>query len=260
MSFAAAMVMAEARRRRDDRGRYMEDGSSRNEMAYNEGGAGGEMRRGGRRNEIAYNEGRQGDQMRRGERGSRNEMGGEGYFAWDGNYPMPYLTPERYGRPEMENDGNITDMREYERRRNMRPSSHMGKDWREKTERQNRIGFGEHDEDEEDEDDEDEKLNREQAEKWVREMKTPDDKPLQPVAMSEIQRIAPNYGIEGEHKLVEFWLVTNMMKSDYQDMGAKYAGNAVDFYAGLAKDWLHDKDAVPNKLKMYKKYIAQKEK
>lgn len=247
MSFAAAMVMAEARRRRDDRGRFMQDGQ---EDSYAESNQDRTMRRGERRNTPAYNE----------QEGRQPQMGGGGYFAWDGNYPMPYLTPERYGRPGMENESNITDMREYERRRNMRPSSHMGKDWQQKAEHQNRIGFGEHDEDDDDDDDEDEKLTREQADKWVREMKTPDDKPLQPVPMSEIQRIAPNYGIEGEHKLVEFWLVVNMMKSDYQDMGAKYAGNAVDFYAGLAKDWLHDKDAVPNKLKMYKKYIAQKEK
>lgn len=252
MSFAAAMVMAEGRRRRDDQGRFMQGDQTANysenrrigmPIHYSEGNQRETMRQEGQRNANAYNEG--------------GEMGGEGYFAWDGNYPTPYLTPERYGRPGMRDDGNITDMRDYERRRSMGAMNHMGKDWSRKAEHHGRIGFGENDDD--DDDEKGEKLTREKAEKWVRNMRTTDDKPLQPISMAEAQRIAPNYGITGEHKMLEFWVVINMMKSDYQTTGQKYASGAVDFYAGLAKDWLEDRDAVEDKMAMYKKYIVKKD-
>lgn len=303
MSTAAMMLVqaAEARRRRDEKGRYMGDdqesqyagysamdrgGQGNNQysrerqntmdggagmrdgtgmrMGYAAGEYGADMRRGRRRNEMRQSDGGQVERVnRRMEDDDEDEMqmGGEGYFAWDRMSPPWHLPPDRYGQPgEMRyDDNNVTDMRTYNRRRSvMEPASHMGRDerwWG--MEKQGRIGFGERDG--HDEEFRGGRMTREKAEKWIRSMKNPEGKPLQIVPYSEIQRVAPNYGVDGEHKMVEFWVVVNMVKSDYQDVGKKYAGDAVDFYAALAKDWLEDKDAVDDKLAMYKRYIVEKD-
>lgn len=267
MSTAAMMLVqaAEARRRRDEKGRYMQGGERTYStyMPYN--GDDGRMMRGRRRNEMRYGDGSQVERVDRRRMDDDDDdapqMGGEGWFAWDRMTPPWHLPPDRYGQPdEMRYEGgNVTDMRDYNRRRNeMRPNSHMEHD-RENNDmyRQGKIGFGERD----DRDDEFRggHMTREKAEKWIRSMKTPDGKPLQHIALSEVQRIAPNYGVDSEHKMVEFWVVVNMVKSDYQDVGKKYANDAVDFYAALARDWLNDRDAVENKLKMYKMYIVKPE-
>lgn len=100
-------------------------------------------------------------------------------------------------------------------------------------------------------------MTREEAEKWVNAMEDPEGKPLKPIPMGDIQHIAANYGAKTEEDTLKLWVVANMMKSDYLDVGEKYAGNAVDFYAALARDWLRDKDAVKDKLVAYKKYIVK---
>lgn len=100
-------------------------------------------------------------------------------------------------------------------------------------------------------------LTREEAKAWVDEMKDPEGKPLKPIPMEDIQRIASSYGAKTDEDTIKLWVVANMMKSDNLDVGEKYAGNAVDFYAALAKDWLNDKDAVVDKLGAYKKYIVK---
>lgn len=102
-------------------------------------------------------------------------------------------------------------------------------------------------------------MTREKAEKWIRSMKTQEGKPLQHIPYTEIQRIAPNYGVSGEQETLDMWVVTNMIKSDHQDVGKKYANDSVDFYAALAKNWLNDPDAVEEKLAMYKRYIVRPE-
>lgn len=262
MSMAALMAMqsAENRRRRDDRGRYMDSGRGGGQYPSETRSAmetmtrpmwpmdnmGGEMRR-----RSAYEGG--GEMRRRSADENGSRMGGEGWFVWDNASQPDHLAPSRYGQPGMnygEGD-NVVDMRTYDRRRNnMTPESHMRDEEKSRhMMRGGKIGFGEQDHEKH--------MTREKAEKWIRSMKTPDGKPLQPVPMSEIQRIAANYGVSGEKDMLEMWVVVNMMKSDYQDIGKKYAGDSVDFYAGLAKDWLEDKDAVEDKLHMYKKYIVE---
>lgn len=250
MSMAAIMAMqaADDRRRRDERGRYMDGGRGGNQYPSETRNTMETMTR------PMWPLTNMGGEMRRrnaGENGSR--MGGEGWFVWDNANQPDHLAPSRYGQPGMnygEGD-NVVNMRTYDRRRNsMTPESHMhGEEKNHHMMHGGKIGFGEQDHEKH--------MTREKAEKWIRSMLTPDGKPLQPVPMSEIQRIAPNYGVSGEKDMLEMWVVVNMMKSDYQDIGKKYAGDAVDFYAGLAKDWLDDKDAVEDKLQMYKKYIVE---
>lgn len=100
-------------------------------------------------------------------------------------------------------------------------------------------------------------MSRAEAEQWVNAMRDPEGKPLQPIPISDVQRIAPLYGAKSDEDALKMWVVTNMMRSDNLDVGKKYADDNIEFYAALARDWLRDKDAVEDKLGAYKKYIVQ---
>ena len=50
---------------------------------------------------------------------------------------------------------------------------------------------------------------------------------------------------------LEFWVAMNMMYSDYCAMAKKHNVNTVDFYVDMAKAFLDDKDAKPDKLGRY---------
>lgn len=258
----AMMMAAQARRRRDERGRFMEGGQmaygrggqgggqgGRNEMqmGYAEGAQGGEMRRGGRRNEMAYNEGgemrrggnrneTEGGQMRRG--GRRNDMGGEGYFVWDGQ--QPYMPPERYGQPE-----NVTDMRQYNRTRSM-----MGEGGEKQQEKQGMIGFGEHDK-------QGKKLTKEKAEKWVKKMRS-DDRKGEMWSMEDAKELAKAYDITEGQELIDFYAALNMVYSDYSAVAKEWGVDEEEYYAALACAFLYDRDGKrpSEKLAAYYKYVV----
>lgn len=50
---------------------------------------------------------------------------------------------------------------------------------------------------------------------------------------------------------LEFWVIMNAMYSDYCKVAKRYGVDRPEFFAELAKAWLEDKDAVPNKAAMY---------
>lgn len=57
---------------------------------------------------------------------------------------------------------------------------------------------------------------------------------------------------------VQFWVALNMIYSDYSPVAKKHGlGGSLDFYADLAKAFLDDKDAKPNKLARYYENIVQ---
>lgn len=100
-------------------------------------------------------------------------------------------------------------------------------------------------------------MTREEAEKWVHSMRGPEGQPVEPISMTKVEAIAQSYGATTPEEVLELWVVTNMMRSDNLDVGKQYAGDAVEFYAALARDWLRDKDAVPDKLEKYKNHIVK---
>ena len=229
----------EMRRRRDSRGRYMEqDGGNR--MAYD--GDQGRMEYGG--NESAYR-------------------------PWPEPHIPPYLDrpdmtegnirPGRERRMEDEpyrmRDRNIISIRDYQDRR--------------------RIGFGEnrmHYGDEEHMDKHrmgdahhmgaypmTEKLTMEEAAEWVEGMKNtdPDHPTGEKWTMEQIKPIATKHGFTSPDKQIEFWAVMNMMYSDYCETAKKHGVSTMDFYADMAKAWMHDKDAVENKTAAYIEYCTK---
>lgn len=57
---------------------------------------------------------------------------------------------------------------------------------------------------------------------------------------------------------VQFWVTLNMIYSDYSSVAKKHGlGGSLDFYADMAKAFLNDKDAAPNKLSNYYNHVVR---
>lgn len=95
-----------------------------------------------------------------------------------------------------------------------------------------------------------------EAEAWVRDMIGEDGKRGGRWTMQEIQQYAGNYGIMGDD-VVDFFAIVNAMNADYGKVAKKYGVDKMDFWADMAKAWMHDKDAVPGKVKSYWEHIAK---
>lgn len=56
---------------------------------------------------------------------------------------------------------------------------------------------------------------------------------------------------------IEWWVAMNAMYSDYAKVAKKHNVNNIDFYADLAKAWLHDADAVDGKAAAYYQFVVK---
>lgn len=106
-----------------------------------------------------------------------------------------------------------------------------------------------------------EMLDRETAEKWVRSMNGED--PSRPKGgrwnMDELKPMAQKFGIKPDsEEFIEFYVMTNAMYSDYCEVAKKFNITSPEFYGMMAKAWMEDKDAVPNKTAMYYECIVEK--
>lgn len=92
---------------------------------------------------------------------------------------------------------------------------------------------------------------------WVKRMENADGTTGPHWSRHEAEVIRAKYGIScGE---LDFYVALNMMYSDYC-MAANQAGaSTVELYARMAEAFLKDKDAQPDKLERYYRYIAQHE-
>lgn len=104
-----------------------------------------------------------------------------------------------------------------------------------------------------------EKLTMEEAAEWVEGMKNtdPDHPTGEKWTMEQIKPIATKHGFTTPDKQIEFWAVMNMMYSDYYETAKKHGVSTMDFYADMAKAWMHDKDAVENKTAAYIEYCTK---
>lgn len=252
----------EARRRRDERGRFMggEQGDyqrpvqPRSDMR----GDDGEMYT-DRRNivERGYIDSRMGIERDMPERMRENPTsGGEGWFAWDGmDVPPNRYPPARYERPRDNVDRygeNITDMRTYERQR---MGGHADG---EKSREGNKIGFAQSRQEEE------KHIPLEQAKKWVEGMEWVDPKTHLKKkgprwTYEEIKQYAENFGVTGKEKVIDFFAAINAMYADYVGVATKYGLDKPEYYADLAKAFLADEDAEDGKIVRYYHYIADKD-
>lgn len=104
-------------------------------------------------------------------------------------------------------------------------------------------------------------LDRETAEKWVRKMHNEDS--ARPTggrwSTEELKPMAQKFGIKPDSdEFVEFYAMTNAMYSDYCEVAKKFNITSPEFYGMMAKAWMDDKDAMPDKTALYYKYIVKK--
>ena len=94
------------------------------------------------------------------------------------------------------------------------------------------------------------RLSHEEAMNWAREMKNEDGTKGPLWSMEQAKQVMAQKGVECDP--LEFWLALNMMYSDYCKVFRKHGvGDKIDFYVDMAKAFLDDKDAYPDKLTRY---------
>ena len=98
-------------------------------------------------------------------------------------------------------------------------------------------------------------LTREKAEQWVRSMEGSGG-PGQTWTMEQARHIMTRHGYQCDP--LEFYVALNMMKSDYSKVAAQMGVDKEEFYAGMARAFLKDEDAHPDKLARYWSCIVKK--
>lgn len=234
-----AMDAPEMRRRRDSRGRYMEGEDPR--MAYE--GSQSAWRPWPEPHIPPYLDQPEGNDRPGRERRDDGRMEHEPYMMRDRNVVniRDYQDKRRIGFGANEEEG--AEMRHYGRRFDP-DRMHMGKSQH----REMEHGYAA--------ETDDGKLTREEAEKWVAGMKSDDGRTGARWPLHEIKQYAGNFGVQGD-EVVEFFAVMNALASDFGKVAKKHGVDKVDFWADLAKAFMHDKDAVPDKVKIYYECIAK---
>ena len=93
------------------------------------------------------------------------------------------------------------------------------------------------------------------AKEWTRTMKNADGSRGAHWTMDQTTQVMRQYNINCDP--VEFFTVMNIIYSDYSSVLKKFGANSVEVYANLAKAWLEDEDAVPDKLQTYYECIVK---
>ena len=98
-------------------------------------------------------------------------------------------------------------------------------------------------------------LDQMSAEQWARNMEKEDGSKGPKWSKEQVKPYMAQVGYHGpEYK---FWVIMNAMYSDYCKVAKKYGMDRPEYYADLAKAWLEDKDAKPEKAGLYYKYIVE---
>lgn len=104
-------------------------------------------------------------------------------------------------------------------------------------------------------------FDRETAENWVRNMRNEDK--AHPVggkwSPDMLKPLAQKYGIPTDgNKFWELYAMANAMYSDYGEVARKFGVTSPEFYVCMAKAWMEDKDAEPDKTALYYEHIVKK--
>lgn len=99
-------------------------------------------------------------------------------------------------------------------------------------------------------------LTKETALEWTGRMQNEDGTTGPHWSMEQTEQARKQRGIDCDP--LEFYVTMNMMYSDYCKAAEKVNASSVDFYAYMARAFLEDKDAQPDKLERYYRCIAKK--
>lgn len=99
-------------------------------------------------------------------------------------------------------------------------------------------------------------IDEEMAMEWVAGMKNADGTKGPHYKIDQVEQWRSTNCMDCEKW--PFFVAVNMMYSDYCKTAEKMGVSKLDFYGHMAKDFLKDEDASPDKLYKYKEYIAEK--
>lgn len=92
-------------------------------------------------------------------------------------------------------------------------------------------------------------LDQRTAQEWTQKMESEDGSKGPRWTIEQVKPLMMQVRFTGNP--LEFWAIMNALYSDYCMVAEKYGVSRPEFFAELAKAWLEDKDAVPNKAAMY---------
>lgn len=99
------------------------------------------------------------------------------------------------------------------------------------------------------------KFTPEMAKEWTSHMRNGDGTTGAHWPMEQTKQLAQQRGVDADP--AEFFAVLNAMYSDFYEVARKHNVHSTDFYVDLAKAWLKDEDAVPNKAAMYYECVVK---
>lgn len=101
-------------------------------------------------------------------------------------------------------------------------------------------------------------FDKETAMQWVDSMEDKNGVKGGAYTWHQAQQYGRNMGITGEERLIEFYAAMNAMQSDFWPAAKRFGVDKPEFYAALAKCFIEDPDAVEDKTWMYYECIVQK--
>lgn len=98
-------------------------------------------------------------------------------------------------------------------------------------------------------------FNDRMAKEWTAKMENEDGSRGPHWTIEQTKQVQAQRGITCDP--LEFWVAINAMYSDYCKVAKTHNANTIEFYADMAKAFLDDKDAKPDKLALYYTYIVK---
>ena len=100
------------------------------------------------------------------------------------------------------------------------------------------------------------KMDEQTAMRWARNMRNEDGTKAPHWTMDQIRQVMAQKSVDCE--LPEFFVIMNSLYADYDPILKKYNASNIDLYVDMAKAWIKDKDAVPNKASAYYECVVRK--
>lgn len=100
------------------------------------------------------------------------------------------------------------------------------------------------------------KMDEQTALAWARGMRNEDGSKTPHWTMDQVRQVMSQKGLDMD--LPEFFAILNALYSDYDPVFKRHNVSTMDFYVDMAKAWLKDKDAVPNKAMAYYECIVKR--
>lgn len=101
------------------------------------------------------------------------------------------------------------------------------------------------------------RMDHEMAKEWTQGMQNADGTRGPHWTMDQAKTLMKQVGAM-DLDPAEFWAVMNSLYSDYCTVMKKYGIDRTEIYANLAKAWIEDDDAVPDKAAAYFEYVVEK--